>query len=70
MKRTMKKGRWVVGALLLVWGVLGALAESLLPALLTGNRFFDAALISAATTFLLAEMLEVFWAYSSSLRAG
>ena len=61
MERTLKKNRRVIWVLLVVWLVAGGLAESLLPALLTGNRFIDAALISAAVTFLLAELVEVLW---------
>lgn len=61
MERTVKKNRAAVGVLLGAWLVLGFLAESLLPAILTGNRILDAVLVSAAVTFLLAELFEVFW---------
>lgn len=55
----MKQSCTLVGVLLVVWLVLGFLAEIFLPAILTGNRVLDAILISAAVTFLLAELAEV-----------
>lgn len=69
----MARFRWkhLPTALLVAWFFLGALAYSLYPVVLTGNRLLDAILMAAIVTVVVSPLIElVFWLLSLPFRAS
>lgn len=69
----MARFRWkhTFTAMLVAWFLLGSLAYTFYPVVVTGNRLLDAVLLAAAVTAVVSPLVEVLvWLFSLPFRAS